>query len=72
MFSEKWEIKTNQWIMCVFSQYENIGFEVVNPVVMKSAICRDITQYSALLSNTLSLCSSLNVRDQVSHPHRTN
>jgi hypothetical protein len=24
-----------------------------------------------LLSNTLSLCSSLNVRDQVSHPHKT-
>jgi hypothetical protein len=24
-----------------------------------------------LSSNTLSLCSSLNVRDQVSHPHRT-
>jgi hypothetical protein len=26
---------------------------------------------SILLSNTLSLCSSLNVRDQVSHPYRT-
>jgi hypothetical protein len=26
---------------------------------------------STLLSNTLSLCSSLNVRDQVSHPYRT-
>jgi hypothetical protein len=26
---------------------------------------------STLFSNTLSLCSSLNVRDQVSHPHRT-
>jgi hypothetical protein len=25
---------------------------------------------SALFSNTLSLCSSLNVRDQVSHPYR--
>jgi hypothetical protein len=24
-----------------------------------------------LLSNTLSLCSSLNVRDQVSHPYRS-
>jgi hypothetical protein len=24
-----------------------------------------------LFSNTLSLCSSLNVRDQVSHPHKT-
>jgi hypothetical protein len=26
---------------------------------------------STLFSNTLSLCSSLNVRDQVSHPYRT-
>jgi hypothetical protein len=26
---------------------------------------------STLFSNTLSRCSSLNVRDQVSHPHRT-
>jgi hypothetical protein len=26
---------------------------------------------STLFSNTLSLCSSLNVRDNVSHPHRT-
>jgi phosphate starvation-inducible membrane PsiE len=26
---------------------------------------------SVLLSDTLSLCSSLNVRDQVSHPYRT-
>jgi hypothetical protein len=26
---------------------------------------------SILFSNTLSLCSSLNVRDQVSHPYRT-
>jgi hypothetical protein len=26
---------------------------------------------STLLSNTLSLCSSLNVRDQVSHPYRS-
>jgi hypothetical protein len=27
--------------------------------------------FSTLLSNTLSLYSSLNVRDQVSHPYRT-
>jgi hypothetical protein len=27
--------------------------------------------FSALFSNTLSLCSSLNVRDQFSHTHRT-
>jgi hypothetical protein len=27
---------------------------------------------STLFSNTLSLCSSLNVRDQVPHPHKTN
>jgi hypothetical protein len=26
---------------------------------------------NTLFSNTLSLCSSLNVRDQVSHPYRT-
>jgi hypothetical protein len=26
---------------------------------------------NTLFSNTLSLCSSLNVRDKVSHPHRT-
>jgi hypothetical protein len=26
---------------------------------------------STLFSNTLSVCSSLNVRDQVSHPYRT-
>jgi hypothetical protein len=26
---------------------------------------------STLFSNTLSLCSSLNVRDKVSHPYRT-
>jgi hypothetical protein len=26
--------------------------------------------FSNLVSNTLSLCSSLNVRDQVSHPYR--
>jgi hypothetical protein len=26
---------------------------------------------SALFSNTLSLCSSLSVRDQVSHPYKT-
>jgi hypothetical protein len=26
---------------------------------------------NTLFSNTLSVCSSLNVRDQVSHPHRT-
>jgi hypothetical protein len=28
-------------------------------------------RFSTLFSNTLSLCSSLNVRDQVSHPYRT-
>jgi hypothetical protein len=27
--------------------------------------------FSCLISNTLSICSSLNVRDQVSHPYRT-
>jgi hypothetical protein len=27
--------------------------------------------HSTLFSNTLSLCSSLNVRDQVSHPYKT-
>jgi hypothetical protein len=26
---------------------------------------------SALFSNTFSLCSSLNIRDQVSHPYKT-
>jgi hypothetical protein len=29
------------------------------------------TSLSTLFSNTLSLCSSLNIRDQVSHPYRT-
>jgi hypothetical protein len=29
------------------------------------------TSCHTLFSNTLSLCSSLNVRDQVSHPYRT-
>jgi hypothetical protein len=28
-------------------------------------------QLSTLFSNTPSQCSSLNVRDQLSHPHRT-
>jgi hypothetical protein len=27
--------------------------------------------FSTLLSNTLSLCSPLNIREQVSHPYRT-
>jgi hypothetical protein len=30
-----------------------------------------ISSSAPLFSNTLSLCSSLNVRDQVSHPYRT-
>jgi hypothetical protein len=39
------------------------------PVTL-SLFCPNIL-LSTLFSNTLSLCSSLNVRDQVSHPYRT-
>jgi hypothetical protein len=31
----------------------------------------DFILLNTLFSNTLSLCSSLNIRDQVSHPYRT-
>jgi hypothetical protein len=40
-----------------------------SPVTL-SLFCPNIL-HSTLFSNTLRLCSSLNVRDQVSHPYRT-
>jgi hypothetical protein len=40
---------------------------VLHSPVTSSLFCPNVL----LFSNTLSLCSSLNVRDQVSHPYRT-
>jgi hypothetical protein len=42
----------------------------LQPVITLSLFGPNIL-LSTLISNTLSLCSSLNVRDQVSHPCRT-
>jgi hypothetical protein len=38
---------------------------------MFSSLFSPNTLFSTLFSNTLSLCSSLNVRDQVAQPYRT-
>jgi hypothetical protein len=40
------------------------------PPTTSSLFCQNIL-LSTQFSNTLSVCSSLNVRDQVSHPHKT-
>jgi hypothetical protein len=45
-------------------------FSCLHSPVTSSLFGPDIL-LSTLFSNTLSLCSSLNVRDQVSHPNRT-
>jgi hypothetical protein len=43
----------------------------LSPVpVSPPLLCTNIL-FSTLLSNTFGLCSSLNVRDQVSHPYTT-
>jgi hypothetical protein len=43
---------------------------ILQPPVTSSLKCPSIL-LSTLLPNTLNLCSSLNVRDQVSHPYKT-
>jgi hypothetical protein len=45
-------------------------FNFLHPPVTPSLFGRNIL-LSTLFSNTLSLCSSLNVRDHVSHPYRS-
>jgi hypothetical protein len=39
--------------------------------LVTSSLFRPNILFNTLFSNTLYLCSSLNVRDQVSHPYRT-
>jgi hypothetical protein len=43
---------------------------VLHSPFISSLLGSDIL-FSTLFSNTLSLCPSLNVRDQVSHPYKT-
>jgi hypothetical protein len=48
------------WILCNF----------LHSPVTSSPLGPNIP-LSTLFSNTLSLCSSLNIRDQISHPYKT-
>jgi hypothetical protein len=57
------DYNTSQYILLV-----NCSF--LQPPVTSSLFGPSIL-LNTLFSNTLSLCSSLNVRDQVSHPYRT-
>ncbi|PNF36932.1 hypothetical protein B7P43_G08055, partial [Cryptotermes secundus] len=41
-----------------------ILFDLITLIILPNSL-------NTLFSNTLSLCSSLNIRDQVSHPYRT-
>jgi hypothetical protein len=43
----------------------------LHPPVTSTILHRTNILVSTLFSNTLNTCSSLNVRDQVSHPHKT-
>jgi hypothetical protein len=47
----------------------NYECSFLHPPVTPSLFCPNIL-LNTLFSNTLSLCSSLNVKDQVSHPNR--
>jgi hypothetical protein len=55
-----------------------LGKEVIKILIMQfsqtlviSSLCGPNILLSSLFSNSLSLCSSLNVKNQVSHPYRT-
>jgi hypothetical protein len=54
------EYKLSSSILCNFLHLP-IAFTFLRPNI----------PFSTLFSNTLNLCSSLSVRDQVSHPHKT-
>jgi hypothetical protein len=52
-------------------EYKVLSFSLcsfLQPPVTSSLFCANIL-LSTLFSSTLNLCSSLNVRDQVSHPY---
>jgi hypothetical protein len=49
---------------------KNTGHEVYHYAIFSSLLGPNIL--NTLFSKTLSLCSSLKVRDQVSHPYTTN
>jgi hypothetical protein len=55
-----WRVQVMKLSLCSFFQ-SPITSSLFGPNIL----------LSTLFSNTLSLCSSLNVRDQVSHPYRT-
>jgi hypothetical protein len=54
-------------------QYKSCSYSVCNflPPPVTSSLINPSLSVSTLFSNTLSLCFSLNVSDQVSHPHLT-
>jgi hypothetical protein len=53
------------------TSYEAPHYAVFSKPSATSSLFGPNVLLNALFSNTLSLCSSLNVRDQVSHPYRT-
>jgi hypothetical protein len=54
-------------------EYKSCSFLLCSflPIPVTSSLFGPNISLSTLFSNTLSLCSSLNIRDQVSHPYRT-
>jgi hypothetical protein len=58
MFGEEYNLWSSS--LCSFLQ-SPVTWSLFGPNILRST----------LFSNTLSLCSSLNVKDQVSHPYRT-
>jgi hypothetical protein len=72
-------------LKCMLSQIKCIGPDLITLMIsgeeyklwrlagrtfLQSPVTSRYSRQRALFPNTLSLCSSLNVRDQVSHPHK--
>jgi hypothetical protein len=57
-------------ILVKCTSYEALQYNLLQPPATSSLLVRNIL-LSTLYSHNLNLCSSLSVRDQVSHPYKT-
>jgi hypothetical protein len=62
----------NLIIIGEFKDHEDIHYAVFSSFLVTSSLIRPSIFLITLLSNTINLCSSLKVTDNVSHPYKNN
>jgi hypothetical protein len=62
----------NLIIIGEYKDHEALQYAAFSSFLVTSSLIHPSISLSTLLSNTMNLCCSLNVRDYVSHPYKNN